>query len=29
LFKKGKISDAYYNILDKKISEYIEKVNSF
>jgi len=27
LFKKGKISDAYYNILDKKISEYIEKVN--
>ena len=28
LFKKGKISDAYYNILDKKISEYIEKVNS-
>ena len=26
LFKKGKISDAYYNILDKKISEYIEKV---
>jgi YVTN family beta-propeller protein len=28
LFKKGKISDAYYNILDKKISEYIDKVNS-
>ena len=28
LFKKGKISDAYYNILDKKISEYIEKVSS-
>lgn len=28
LFKKGKINDAYYNILDKKISEYIEKVNS-
>ena len=27
LFKKGKVSDAYYNILDKKISEYIEKVN--
>jgi len=27
LFKKGKIGDAYYNILDKKISEYIEKVN--
>jgi len=24
LFKKGKISDAYYNILDNKISQYIE-----
>ncbi len=28
LFKKGKISDSYYNILQNKISEYIVKVNS-
>jgi YVTN family beta-propeller protein len=27
LFKKGKISDAYYNILDNKISQYIERVS--
>ena len=28
LFGKGKISDGYYNILDRKISEYIEKINT-
>jgi YVTN family beta-propeller protein len=28
LFKKGKISDSYYNILQNKISEYIVKVHS-
>jgi YVTN family beta-propeller protein len=28
LFKKGKISDSYYNILQGKISEYMMKVNS-
>jgi len=28
LFKKGKISDSYYNILQNKISEYIVKINS-
>jgi YVTN family beta-propeller protein len=28
LFKKGKISDSYYNILQNKISEYMVKVNS-
>ncbi len=26
LFGKGKITDGYYNILDRKISEYIERV---
>jgi hypothetical protein len=28
IFKKGKISDSYYNILQNKITEYILKVNS-
>ena len=28
LFKKGKISDSYCNILQNKISEYTVKVNS-
>lgn len=28
LFKKGKINDSYYNILQNKISEYMLKVNS-
>jgi hypothetical protein len=28
LFGKGKISDGYYKILDRKISEYIERVKS-
>jgi YVTN family beta-propeller protein len=28
LFKKGKINDSYYNILQNKISEYMVKVNS-
>jgi YVTN family beta-propeller protein len=27
LFKKGKINDSYYNILQSKISEYMVKVN--
>lgn len=26
LFKKGSLSDSYYNILDKKVSDYIEIV---
>ena len=28
LFKKGKINDSYYNILQSKISEYMMKANS-
>ena len=28
LFKKGSISDSHYNILDKKVSDYIEIVRS-
>jgi YVTN family beta-propeller protein len=28
LFKKGKINDSYYNILQNKISEYMVKLNS-
>jgi YVTN family beta-propeller protein len=28
LFKKGKINDSYYNILQNKISEYMVKINS-
>jgi hypothetical protein len=27
LFKKGKIGDSYYSILQNKISEYMVKVN--
>ena len=28
LFKKGSLSDSHYNILDKKVSDYIEIVRS-
>ena len=28
LFKKGSISDSHYNILDKKVSDYVETVRS-
>jgi hypothetical protein len=27
LYIKGRISDAHYNVLDKIISDYVEKVN--